>query len=100
MAILLAIGAGPGFVFLLLQAEALLMVSGGAMIALALLQLGLPLAQTALAQHFGLMLEGGVINTIAIKNLSWVLVTTLVVALIPALSAYRQSLHEGLVQRT
>lgn len=99
VAVLRAVGAGPGFVFLILQAEAVLMVTAGALLALAALQLGFPLLQGVLMQNFGVAIAGDFITLSTAKMLAGVLLATLMVALIPAISAYRQSLHGGLSQQ-
>lgn len=99
MAVLRAIGAGPGFLFFILQTEGLLIVITGTLLALGALQLGLPLAETALARHFGLLIDSNLITGNSLKMLALVIISTVVVGLIPSLSAYRQSLHHGLAQK-
>lgn len=99
ISVLRAIGAGPGFVFFILQAEALLMVAAGTVAALAALQLGFPLLEDAITRNFGVAIAGDFITFATAKTLGWIAVATVMVALFPAVSAYRQSLHGGLSQK-
>ncbi len=96
MAILRAVGAGPGYLFLLVELEVLLLALLGLLGGIALLTLGLWLAQPLLADQFGVFIQ---VNPLQPQTL-WlglgILGLSGLAGILPAFSAYRQSLGEGL----
>ena len=84
---------------LLLELEALLLVASGTVCAFGLLMSGLYLARPVLSERYGLFLGEHLISTGATSILALVFATTLIIALIPAISAYRTGLHSGLQSR-
>ncbi len=97
MAIFRAMGARPRVILGLLILEATLMAAIGAILGLALLYIGLFIAQPLVDSAFGLWLP---IEAPSIREL-WVLVGVIVasaiVSLVPALRAYRLSLADGMM---
>ncbi len=97
MAIFRAMGARPRVILGLLILEATLMAAIGAILGLALLYIGLFIAQPLVDSAFGLWLP---IESPSIREL-WVLVGVIVasaiVSLVPALRAYRLSLADGMM---
>ncbi|WP_444913162.1 ABC transporter permease [Microbulbifer sp. PAAF003] len=90
--LLRTIGSGPLFLFLLIQAEALLVLLLGVVLATSGLILGGWLVEPILIDKFGVYLDGIVIGEHTIVLLVLVLVSTLIVTAFPAISACRQSL--------
>ncbi|WP_413662151.1 ABC transporter permease [Microbulbifer sp. CNSA002] len=95
IALLRTVGSGPLFLFLLIQAEAFLVLLLGATIAVSGLIMGGWLVEPILIDKFGIYLDGVVIGEHTIVLLALVLVSTLIVAAIPAISACRQSLGDS-----
>ncbi|MCQ3830277.1 ABC transporter permease [Microbulbifer elongatus] len=100
IALLRVIGAGPLQLFLLIQAEALLVVLLGAAGAFLAVFAGQWLLEPLLSERFGIYLTGTPLIEQAVTLIGAVLVTTFVVAAVPAISAYRQSLNQGLQTQT
>jgi len=99
MSILRAVGAGPGYLFLLVELEVLLLSLLGLLGGLALLVLGLWLVQPLLTEHMGLLIQ---INPLQVQTLylcGAILGLSLLLGLVPAISAYRRSLGDGLSVR-
>lgn len=96
IALLRTIGAGPARLFLLVQMEALLVVLLGAAVAFAALFAGLYLVEPLLGERYGIYLNGALVVEQTLVLMAGVLVATLIVAAVPALGAYRQSLDRGL----
>ncbi len=100
MAIFRAMGARPGTILSLLVLEAMVMAAIGALLGLALLYLGLVIAQPLLDSAFGLWLP---IEAPSLREL-WVLLGVVgagaIVSLVPAIRAYRMSLADGMMVRT
>jgi len=91
IALLRAIGAGPLFLFLLVQAEALLVLLLGAAVAFAGLAAGLWFAEPLLAERYGIYLGGLAAGGQVPVLMGAILTGTLTLATIPALGACRQS---------
>lgn len=100
IAVMRAIGASPFFVFLIIQTEALLISLTGIIVAIFALVIGIFFAQPFLAENYGIFINHFAINgqTLGISGI--ILMGTLLLGLIPALSAYRMSLHHGLAVRS
>ena len=100
IAIMRAIGANPFFVFLIVQTEALLISLTGIIVAIFALVIGIFFAQPFLAENYGIFINHFAINGEMLGMLGIIVMGTLLLGLIPALSAYRLSLHHGLVMRS
>ncbi len=96
IAVLRAIGARPSFVFWMIELEALLITLSGIALALIALVIATQSAQTVLAENYGLFITPFTLNPAALMVLGIIIVGALLLAAIPALSAYRVSLHAGL----
>ena len=96
IAIMRAIGANLSFIFLIIQAEALLISLTGIIIALVALTMGTLFSQTYLAENYGIVINYFSMNSQTLIIVSVVLFSTFLLALIPASSAYRMALHDSL----
>jgi putative ABC transport system permease protein len=99
LAILRALGAGPGELFLMLTAEGLLVTTLGALLGLALTSLGSSLAAPWLLQRFGVVLGSRLPGAGELELLALVITTGLIASLIPGWRAWRMSLADGLTPR-
>lgn len=99
LAILRALGAGPGQVFLMLIAEGVLVTSLGALLGLALLSLGSGLAAPWLLDRFGVAIGTRWPNAGELALIGAVIGTGLVASLVPGWRAWRMSLADGLTPR-
>ena len=100
IAVMRAIGASPLFIFLIIQTEALLISLSGIIIAICALAAGILFAQALLAENYGVFISHFSMNSQIFGILGIIIASTLVLALIPSLSAYRMSLHQGLAARS
>lgn len=100
MAVLRAIGASPWFIFLLIELEALLITLLAVGAALISLRLVIGWCQTWLSENYGLFVSTDIWTSEVFTLLAIILAAASVMALLPALSAYRSSLHMGLNSRT
>lgn len=99
LAILRALGAGPGEIFLMLTIEGLLVTVLGVILGAGLLYAGiLALAPVAQAQ-FGVHLAPRLFSTNEIALLLSIIGTGLVASLVPGWRAWRMSLADGLTPR-
>lgn len=96
MAILRSLGARPGHVFALVTGESLLLTLLGVLIGLALLYLGLLIAQPLIENAYGLYLSIQWPSLREFYLLGLVIATGLLVGLIPGYRAYRNSLTDGM----
>lgn len=96
IAVLRAIGARPAFVFWMIELEALLIVLSGIVLALIALGIATQSAQMFLAENYGLFITPFALNPTTLTMLSMIIAGALLLAILPALSAYRISLHTGL----
>tara|TARA_Y100000588_G_scaffold129008_1_gene141306 strand:- start:284 stop:1543 length:1260 start_codon:yes stop_codon:yes gene_type:complete len=99
IAILRAVGARPGHIFGLLVLEAGLITAAGALLGLAMLYLGLLIAQPFVATEYGLTLSLGVPSARDFAVLGLIIAAGVVAGAVPAIRAYRQSLADGMVVR-
>ena len=99
MAILRALGAGPGTVSALLLLEALLLTAVGLALGLALLHGGLALMAPTIERASGIAIALGWPSLAELKLLGLVLGAGVAVGLIPAFLAYRRSLADGMMVR-
>ncbi|MCO6428657.1 ABC transporter permease [Nitrosomonas communis] len=100
IAVMRAIGASPLFIFLVIQTEALLISLSGIIIAICALAAGILFTQALLAENYGVFISHFSMNSQILGILGIIIASTLVLALIPSLSAYRMSLHQGLAARS
>ena len=96
MSILRATGARPGHVFFLMVAEAGLLGIIGAVQGIALVQAGLVLLGPLLASTYGVQLQGLGLSLIDLWTLLAVTGAALAIGIIPAVTALRRSLADGL----
>jgi len=85
------IGAPPGFLFILFQIEALLISVISIVAGVALLYLSLAIAQKQISTQLGLHLSINPITHNSIVIALSIIVTTMLVAALPAFQAYRQA---------
>lgn len=97
MAILRAMGAGPGTILGLLLVEALLMAIAGAALGVSLLYLGLVTLQPVLDARFGLFIPIVGLEYREMLVLLAVVCAAALVSLLPAIRAYRISLADGMM---
>ncbi|MBT0587364.1 ABC transporter permease [Alteromonas oceanisediminis] len=95
-AVLRAIGAGPHVVFALIQLEAFLISVVASFAALFAVWLALALGQEWLSHEYGLFIENEVMSLSSLILIGIVCAASFVIACIPAINAFRQSLHQGL----
>ncbi|QIZ76200.1 ABC transporter permease [Ferrimonas lipolytica] len=96
IAVLRAIGAGPVLLFVLIQLEALLVTTLAIAISLLLVWGVFYGASDLLASNYGIFVSSQILSSAQLMQLAAALVVTVLVALIPAISAYRKALHAGL----
>ena len=99
MAILRSVGAGPSTISFLLIFEAMVLTFTGILFGLFFLYITLFVSQPLLEAYFGLFIP---INSISIKDLillAGILLTGMLMGVIPAFKAYRQSLVDGMTIR-
>ncbi len=99
MAILRSVGAGPRHVLGLLLLEALGLAALGCALGLLLLQVVLALSSAWLQTHYGIGIAPGWPSPAEWALVALVLGAALLVALIPALLAYRRSVADGMSVR-
>ncbi|WP_371193982.1 ABC transporter permease [Glaciecola sp. SC05] len=96
LAVLRAIGAGPLVIFILIQAEALLITVLACAISMLLVWLSLNLGSQWLSQTYGLFVEANVFTLQSLSLVGIVCLATMVIACIPAVSAFKKALQQGL----
>ncbi|OOG21797.1 peptide ABC transporter permease [Thioalkalivibrio denitrificans] len=99
MAILRSVGARPRQIFLLLVSETLALALAGIVAGLGMLYLSLHLVQPVVQSRFGIRLAVTAPGWHELALLSLFLAAALLVSLIPAYRAYRNSLADGLNPR-
>jgi putative ABC transport system permease protein len=99
LAILRALGAGPGELFALLTCEGLLVTATGSLLGLVLLTLGGSAMAPWLLETFGIVLTHGAPTSDELGLIGAVIGTGLIVSLIPGWRAWRMSLADGLTPR-
>jgi putative ABC transport system permease protein len=93
IAVMRAIGAPPLFVFALIQAEALLISLGGIIVANLFLLLCIAVAGNTLAERYSLFIDGNMFTPQLAIYMAVIMVSTLLVSVIPGISAYRKALE-------
>ncbi|UVO18683.1 ABC transporter permease [Stutzerimonas stutzeri] len=96
MAILRSVGARPWHIAGLLVIEAFALALAGAALGLALLYVGIAVAQAPLQQFYGLYLPFGWPSGYEWRLLGAILLVAVLMGAVPAWRAYRQSLDDGL----
>ncbi len=99
MAILRAVGAGPGRIVSLLALESVCLAAAGALGGLALAYLALSIGQPVVEAQVGLFVPirpPGVVETVFLGG---VVAAGFLMGLVPALKAYRTALQDGLAVR-
>ena len=99
MAILRSVGAGPGTISFLLILEATVLTLAGIIFGLFILYLALFVSQPILEAYFGLFIPINLPSNRDIIILGGILLTAMLMGIIPALRAYRQSLADGMTIR-
>ncbi|MBW7900360.1 MAG: ABC transporter permease [Rhodocyclaceae bacterium] len=99
LAVLRALGAGPGALCLMLLAEGLFVTAAGAVAGLALLAAGSAVAAPWLLDQFGIVLTQRLPTADELLLVAAVVATGLAASLIPAWRAWRMSLADGLTPR-
>ena len=99
LAILRALGAGPGDVFLMLTAEGALVTAAGALLGVLLMTMGSGLAAPWLLERFGIVLATRLPGSEELALIAAVIATGLLACLVPGWRAWRMSLADGLTPR-
>lgn len=100
MAIFRAMGARPSTILSMLVLEAMLMAAVGAVLGMALLYIGLVIAQPILDSAFGLWISIDAPTLQEMRVILAVIGAGAIVSLIPALRAYRMSVADGMMVKT
>ncbi|HEX5804420.1 MAG TPA: FtsX-like permease family protein [Azospira sp.] len=100
LAVLRALGAGPGAIFLMLLAEGLLVTAAGALAGVVLLAAGSAVAAPWLLQEFGIVLTQRLPGVDELRLVGAIIATGLLASLLPGWRAWRMSLADGLTPRT
>lgn len=95
LAVLRAVGAGPRFVFFLIQLEALLITLSGIGLALLGLWLAIVVAGDTLSEQYGLFISANLYWSDVGALVLMIFAATFVIALLPAFNAYRRSVLAG-----
>ena len=89
--LLRAVGAPPGFLFLLIELEALFIAISSIVLASLLLTACLIFSQDYLVSHFGLHIKTNIFSQSSLYLIAAMLIASMLVAVIPSLSMYLQS---------
>jgi putative ABC transport system permease protein len=99
MAILRALGAKPRHIFSLLVLETGIICGLGILLGMGLLYLILALASPIIQQHYGLAINLTAPSQYELILIACIQLSGLIIGIIPAISAYRQSLSDGMTIR-
>lgn len=99
MAILRAVGAGPRHISALLVFEALVLVGGGAVLGFLLQSVGFWGLGLYLKSEYGVVISDAALSLSQLKLFIGALILGFIAGLIPAVSAFRMSVREGLRPR-
>ena len=97
IAVMRVIGASPWFLMSLIVAEAVLVTLAAIVTAIFLLSITTGLLANVLAERFSLFIESDLFTPQSMLYIAIVIVSTMLIALIPGISAYRQAQHQQLV---
>ena len=98
MSVLRSVGARPGHIFSLLLAEAAMLAFLGALSGLVVVQLGILAIRQTVLSEFGIELSVG-LREFDLIVLTGIFAIAVIVSIIPAWRAYRNSLADGLTVR-
>ncbi|WP_370391743.1 ABC transporter permease [uncultured Winogradskyella sp.] len=96
MAVLRSIGARPNHIFGLILVEAFAIVLVGILSGFFILNLALWIAKPFLAQHFGIILDVLGYNLNDVYIVMVILIAGIIIGILPAIRAYKQTLADGL----
>ncbi len=99
MAVLRSVGARPRHIFTLMVAEAGLLASLGVALGVGLTYLLLAVGKPILEQRFGIFVEVGGLSRYDLAILGTIVQAALIMGLLPAWRAYRNTLSDGLTIR-
>ena len=99
MAILRALGARPRHIFSLLVLESSIICSLGILLGMGLLYLSLAVAAPLIQQHYGLAIKLTAPSQYELILIGGIQLSGIIIGMIPAISAYRQSLSDGMTIR-
>lgn len=99
LAILRTVGASGLTLFWLIELEVLLLTALSLLAGLVVLTLGLAIAQPWLASEFGLFISANPLSVQTAYLMGGILLLAALMGLVPALTAYRRALAEGLNPR-
>lgn len=100
MAVLRAIGAHAGSLFFLIEIEALVITVTGILVGSTTLCIALLTTRAELSEQYGLFIGINPFTPLTFQYLLGILAVSFSLALLPSISAYRNSLGSGLVVRT
>ena len=98
MSVLRSVGARPGHIFALLLSEAAVLAFSGALTGLLIVQLSILASRNYVLSEFGMQLSIG-LRAFDLYVLAGILSIAILVSMIPAWRAYRNSLADGLTVR-
>jgi len=90
--VLRIMGAHPRFVFALIQTEGLIITLCAIGLALSLLLVSIPIANSLLVQHIGMTLSLDFINNGSLSLMGLIVLGSMIMSCLPAISAYRRAL--------
>jgi putative ABC transport system permease protein len=93
IAVLRMLGASPVTLLLLVLLEAVILVSLAIIMSVVVLTLALYSLDAWLAAEFGLFLSGNIFTMELMRLIFMIFIATLIVPLLPGISAYKQALH-------
>jgi putative ABC transport system permease protein len=99
MAILRALGTGPGMILALFVLESLLLAAAGCVLGVGMMYAGVAALQGVVERQFGLYLRWQGLHAEHYQVLAGILVAAVVIGLLPAWRAYRNTLADGLSVR-
>ena len=89
--LLRAIGAPPGFLFILIELEALLISVASIVVSSSTLYLVLKVAGSFLTSQFGLSINANILSESTVYQLLFVILLTIIAAAVPSFSVYNRA---------
>lgn len=96
MAVFRAVGASPWVILLLIQLEAMLLVTSGILLAMFILWGCIQIFRDMIISDYGLFISEQVFSHTILLDIGWILLASFFVTMLPAFNAYRRSLHANL----
>lgn len=93
IAVFRAIGARPGFLFLLIQMEAVMIVLAGLLLGALSLTIALLIGEHWLATNHGLFIGSNILTGDNVMLMIKILLASTLLAAVPAITAYRHAIH-------